>query len=944
MNLALIVLLPFLGAVLPPLMIRAGRDNCAMVTGGVTAASLALLLTHAPAVLRGEVVRAEIPWVPQIGLDFAFFIDGYGLFFAFLILFIGLLIITYARWYLGREDPVGRFYAYLLLFQGAMLGIALSDNVLVLLVFWELTSLTSFLLIGYWRHLPEGRQGARMALVVTGAGGLSLIAGMLLLGQAAGTYQLSEILARGAEVQASPLYLPILLLVLGGAFTKSAQFPFHFWLPHAMAAPTPVSAYLHSATMVKAGIFLLGRMWPVLSGTEAWFLIVTGTGLVTMVIAAWIALYKDDLKALLAFSTVSHLGLITMLFGMGTPIAAVAAVFHILNHCTFKAALFLSAGIVDHEAGTRDASRLGGLLWLMPIAGTLAMVAAASMAGLPLLNGFLSKEMMLESAAHTVYLGSPWLVPVLATLGALLSVAYSFRFVTAVYLGPQRHDYPKHPHDPPSGMWLPVAILVVPVVLIGVAPALVEPLVNLAARPVVGGQLPDYHLALWHGVTPALFMTAVAVAGGVLLLLAYRPTLALRMAMPRPEAKSIFDAAIAGLVAAARALTDLVHNGSLQRGLLLAILVMLGVGLTAFLGGEHAAGTRATIAANPPAIAIWLLAIAAALGVLRYHQHRLLALILTSIVGLCVSLSFVYFSAPDLALTQLSVEVVTTILMLLALNYLPQQTPPEPSRLRHWRDLAVAATGGLAIGATLYAVLTRDLAETIATWHVANAKPGGGGTNVVNVILVDFRGYDTFGEIIVLGIAALAIFALLDSALSGTSGRRLETLPHRLESGDRHPLMLVVVTRALLPLALTVGVFILLRGHNMPGGGFIAGLIIGVALIMQYMASGYAWADRQMRIDYHALIGVGVLIAGITGIGAWYGGAPFLTSGYDYFHLPLIGEVELATAMAFDLGVFLTVVGVVMLTLANLSRVGRKAEPQPDQDGPMDIVLPAEGH
>ena len=381
MNLALIVLLPFLGAVLPPLMIRAGRDICALVTAGVTAASLALLLTHAPAVFRGEVILAEIPWVPQIGLDLAFFVDGYGLFFAFLILFIGLLIITYSRWYLGREDPLGRFYAYLLLFQGAMLGIALSDNVLVLLVFWELTSLTSFLLIGYWRQLPEGRQGARMALIVTGAGGLSLIAGMLLLGQAAGTYQLSEILTRGAEVRASPLYLPILLLVLGGAFTKSAQFPFHFWLPHAMAAPTPVSAYLHSATMVKAGIFLLGRIWPVLAGTEAWFLIVTGTGLVTMVIAAWIALYKDDLKALLAFSTVSHLGLVTMLFGMGTPIAAVAAVFHILNHCTFKAALFLVAGIVDHETGTRDARCLGGLLWLMPITGTLAMVAAASMAG-----------------------------------------------------------------------------------------------------------------------------------------------------------------------------------------------------------------------------------------------------------------------------------------------------------------------------------------------------------------------------------------------------------------------------------------------------------------------------------------------------------------------------------------------------------------------------------
>ena len=943
MSLALIVLLPFLGAVLPPLMIRAGRDTCALVTGSVSASSLALLLTHAPAVFRGEVIRAEIPWVPQIGLDFAFFVDGYGLFFAFLILLIGLLIIAYTRWYLGREDPIGRFYAYLLLFQGAMLGIALSDNVLALLVFWELTSLTSFLLIGYWRHLPDGRQGARMALVVTGAGGLSLIAGMLLLGQSAGSYQLSEILARGAEVRSSPLYLPILFLVLGGAFTKSAQFPFHFWLPHAMAAPTPVSAYLHSAAMVKAGIFLLGRLWPVLAGTEAWFLIVTGTGLVTMVIAAWIALYKDDLKALLAFSTVSHLGLITMLFGMSTPIAAVAAVFHILNHCTFKAALFLVAGIVDHETGTRDVRQLGGLLWLMPITGTLAMVAAASMAGLPLLNGFLSKEMMLESAAHAEFLGSPWLVPVLATLGTLLSVAYSFRFVTAVFLGPSRDDYPHQPHDPPAGMWLPVAVLVVPVVLIGVAPVLVEPVVDLAASAVIGGPLPDYHLAIWHGLTPALFMTAVAFAGGALLLAAFRPALAVRLSVPRPEAKSMYDGVIAALVAGAGAVTDAVHNGSLRRGLLLAILVMLAIGGTAFLGAGHAAGTRATLAPSLPAIAVWALLVAASLGVVCYHRHRLLALILTSIVGLVVSLTFVYFSAPDLALTQLSVEVVTTVLMLLALNYLPQKTPPEPSRLRRWRDRAVAAAGGLAIGATLYAVLTRDLAHTIATWQIGQSKPGGGGTNVVNVILVDFRGYDTFGEIIVLAIAALAIFALLDRALSGSSGQRLEHLPHRREAGDRHPLMLVVVTRALLPLALTVGVYILLRGHNMPGGGFIAGLIIGVALIMQYMASGYAWADRQMRVDYHALIGLGVLVAGVTGVGAWYGDLPFLTSGYDYFHLPLVGEIELATAMAFDLGVFLTVVGVVMLTLANLSRVGRKAEPQPADTRPMDIVLPVEG-
>jgi multicomponent K+:H+ antiporter subunit A len=943
MRLALIVLLPFLGAVLPALMIRAGRNVCALVTGSVTLASLALLLVHAPAVFRGEVVEAGVPWVPQIGLELGFFVDGYGLFFAFLILFIGLLIIAYARFYLHRDDPMGRFYAYLLLFQGAMLGIVLADNVLALLVFWELTSLSSFLLIGYWRHLPEGREGARMALVVTGAGGLSLIAGMLLLGEAAGSYQLTDILARGDAVRASPLYLPALLLILGGAFTKSAQFPFHFWLPHAMAAPTPVSAYLHSATMVKAGIFLLGRLWPALAGTEAWFLIVTGTGLVTMVVAAWIAIFKDDLKALLAFSTVSHLGLITMLFGIGTPIAAMAAVFHILNHATFKASLFLTAGIVDHEAGTRDAKRLGGLLWLMPITGTLATIAAASMAGVPLFNGFLSKEMMLEAAAHTDYAGLPWLVPVLATLGAAFSVAYAARYVIHVFLGRRRDDYPHHPHDPPAGMWLPVAVLVVPVVVIGVAPPLVEPVVDLAANAVTGGNLPDYHLAIWHGLTPALYMSAVAFALGFMLFAAFQPAQKLRQSVPRPEAKAMFERTVEGAAAAARALTDRLHNGSLQRSLGAAIVVMIAVGLVAFLGGPHGAGARPTLSPTLPALVLWALVVAVSLGVVAFHRHRLLSLVLTSVVGLVVSLTFVYFSAPDLALTQLSVEVVTTILLLLALNYLPQTTPAEPSRLRHWRDLGIAAVGGVGIAGALYAVMTRDVAQTIASWHLEQSKPGGGGTNVVNVILVDFRGYDTFGEIIVLGIAALAIFALLDSAVTGVSGQRLTQLPKRPEAKDRHPLMLVVATRVLLPLALTVGIFIFLRGHNQPGGGFVAGLVVGIALIMQYMASGFAWAEQRLSVDYHALIGFGVLIAGITGIGAWYGDVPFLTSNYGYFHLPLVGEVELATAMAFDLGVFLTVVGVVMLSLANLSRVGRKAEPVEQPSGPMDIVLPPPG-
>ncbi|MEO0766367.1 MAG: proton-conducting transporter membrane subunit, partial [Pseudomonadota bacterium] len=465
-------------------MIRAGRTACATFTAVPTALALVMLLILAPDVMQGEVIQAEVSWLPQLGLSASFFLDGLGLLFAGMILGVGLLITLYARFYLSGDDPMGQFYTYLLLFQGAMLGIVISDNILLLLIFWELTSLSSFLLIGYWKHLPEGRQGARMALTVTGAGGLAMIGGMLILGNIVGSYNLTDILQAGDEIRASQWYLPALILILLGAFTKSAQFPFHFWLPHAMAAPTPVSAYLHSATMVKAGVFLMARMWPVLSGTDAWFYIVATIGLITMVMGAVIALFKDDLKALLAFSTVSHLGFLTMLLGFGTQAAAVAAVFHIINHLTFKAALFMTAGIVDHETHTRDIKRLGGLRHLMPVTFVIGTVAALSMAGMPLFNGFLSKEMMLEEASHTDWLNNPLVVPILATIGSLFSAAYSYRFIVHVFLGPKRNDYPHTPHDPPFGMWAAPALLATMVIVIGVAPFLAEGLVTAAASAV----------------------------------------------------------------------------------------------------------------------------------------------------------------------------------------------------------------------------------------------------------------------------------------------------------------------------------------------------------------------------------------------------------------------------------------------------------------------------
>lgn len=921
MSLALIAALPFLGALLPGLMIRAGRNACATATGAATALALAGLLLHAPAVLRGEVIQTSITWMPVLGLNASFFLDGLGLLFAGLILGIGLLIIIYARFYLSKADPMGQFYTYLLLFQGAMVGIVLSDNILLLLVFWELTSLSSFLLIGYWKHLPEGRQGARMALAVTGMGGLALIGGMLILGHIVDSYELTVILENRELIQQSDLYIPALLLILLGAFTKSAQFPFHFWLPHAMAAPTPVSAYLHSATMVKAGLFLMARLWPVLSGTDAWFWLVAGAGLITMVMGAVIALFKDDLKGLLAFSTVSHLGLITMLLGMGTEVAAVVAVFHIINHATFKAALFMTAGIVDHEAHTRDIKRLGGLRHLMPVTFVLATVASLSMAGIPPLNGFLSKEMMLEQAADVGFFFG-----LMVTIGAMFSVAYSLRYIFHVFLGPKRDDYPARPHDPGFGMWCAPALLVVLVVLIGLFPnTMVGPLVATVGGAVIGSpDLPYYSLALWHGFNVALLMSVLAVGLGYLVL-RFHPLLEeIWLNARRPEAKDIFETLVEASARASSRVTNLLHDGTMSRYLAIFTAATVLICVVAFTGGTHGSGARAMLPASPVALAGWVLIVVATLVTLRIHRNRLLALVMVAVIGLILSLGFAYLSAPDLALTQLSVEVVTVILLLLALNYLPKETPVESRPELRLRDGAIAGAAGVGVAGLLYAIMTRDF-DSISWFHLDQSYPGGGGTNVVNVILVDFRGFDTFGEIIVLGVAALAIFAIIESTLRGPGGRRLANFkPDFALAGDRHPLMMVVVTRVVLPIALVVGVFIFLRGHNEPGGGFISGLVVAIAFLMQYMASGFAWAQARQRFDYHAIIAAGVLIAALTGVASWLFGAPFLSSAFDYITIPPLSEFEVASAIAFDVGVFLTVVGSVMLALAELSRLSSR--------------------
>ena len=933
--LALVVLLPLLlgttlclwsGSVNSP----ARRAASAWVAAAVTAASLALLVSQAPAVFAGQTLLSGAEWVPSIGLDANFRLDGLALMFAGLITVIGLLVILYAAYYLGNDDPAGKFFSQLMLFMAAMLGIALADNLLLLVVFWELTSVSSFLLIGYWRRRADARAGARMALAVTGGGGLALLAGVIVLGQIAGSFDLSVMFGRAAQIQADPRYPLALGLVLVGCFTKSAQLPFHFWLPEAMAAPTPVSAYLHSATMVKAGIFLLARLYPVLGGTALFEAIVAPVGLATMVFGAYVAVFKHDMKGLLAYSTISHLGLIVFLIGLSSPLSTVAAVFHILNHATFKASLFMTAGIIDHETGTRDMRKLGGLYRFMPWTATLAMVAAASMAGVPLANGFLSKEMFFhEAVAGEGRFGWGLLMPVAATIGGVFAVAYSLRFIHDVFFNGAPRDLPNPvPHEPPLFMKAPVALLVLVCVAVGIFPAATfGPLVYVASAAVMGAPPPAYQLAIWHGFNLPLLMSAIALAVGTLMYWLLQHRFDLHLHHPRGwTGRLIFTRAIDGLFEFAGRFTARLENGSLQRYAALMVAAAVIAAALPFLQGRGAGlatGARALLPASAVAILAWALLLAAGAALVLTHRDRFRAVVLTGVVGLVTSLTFVALSAPDLALTQLSVEVVSTVLLLMGLALLPQISPVESSVLRRSRDAALALAGGGGIAWLTWLMLTRDH-DSISWYFLDKALTEGGGTNIVNVILVDFRGYDTFGEITVLGIAAVGVLALLD----GFRVRRPATDPAgRVWAFAREPLMLRTAARIVLPLALVVSGYIFWRGHNLPGGGFIAGLVTAVALVLQYMANGQTRADAVLHaaggLRYTRWIGGGLTIAGMTGLAAFLFGRPFLTSAHGHPSVPLLGELPLASAALFDLGVYVTVVGATLLMLSVLGAASK---------------------
>lgn len=961
MSLLWILLLPFAGSLLAAVLPTRARNGESLLAGAVALASATGLALLFPRVADGGVVTQTFQWLPSLGVNLVLRVDGFAWLFGMLVTGIGALIVLYARYYLSAEDPAARFYSLLLGFMGAMLGLVISGNLVQLVLFWELTSLFSFLLIGYWHHRKDARRGARMAFTVTATGGLALLGGVLLLGHIAGSYLLEDVLAAGERIKSHALYTPAVLLVLAGALTKSAQFPFHFWLPNAMAAPTPVSAYLHSATMVKAGVFLMARLWPALAGTDTWFYVVGGAGLLTLLLGAYAAMFQNDLKALLAYSTISHLGLVTLLLGLNSPMAAVAAVFHMMNHATFKASLFMAVGIIDHETGTRDMRRLDGLYPYMPGTAKLAMVACAAMAGVPLLNGFLSKEMFF---AETVFVhSSTWVryaLPVAATLAGVFAVVYSLRFGHDVFFGDPPRDCPRTPHEPPRWMRVPIELLVFICLVVGIAPQwAIGDALAAAAQPVVGGTLPEYSLSIWHGFNLPLAMSLVALVGGVAAYLHSGEFLKMRSprAIPllaRAEGKRVFEKVLAGLTAGARRILRRTSSRHLQVQLLVLLLAAGVAALGAALVVPLEWGDRARVPASPGFVLLWIVGAAAAVGAaMQAKFHRLAALMLLGVVGIVLCLTFAWFSAPDLALTQLAVEAATIVLFLLGLRWMPkriEQDDPRTaarSRLRRGRDFVLAIAAGAGLAALSYALLTRTGAQSISPFFIANALPQGGGSNIVNVMLVDFRAFDTLGEITVLGIVGLTVYALLrrfrpprevseeppqQRAVPTGQPTDLVTTREPEEAADPaqgYLMVPAVLVRLLLPVALVIALHLFMRGHNLPGGGFVAGLTAAIAFIAQYMVGGTRWVEDRFNLHPPAWMAFGLLCAVATGLGSLYFGYPFLTTHTAHVTLPVFGEIHLPSAFLFDLGVFAVVLGSSLLLLTALGHQSLRARRRP---------------
>lgn len=755
-----IVLSGFILALAAPGLVRLGRGRTAWLIAVLPLGLLLYFFSFVNQVASGESLLFSYTWVPSLGVNLSFQLDGLSLIFSLLITGIGVLVFIYSGGYLNPAQELGRFYSHLLIFMASMLGLVLADNLIALFVFWELTSISSYLLIGFYRDRDSARAAALQALLITGGGGLALLAGFLLIGQAAGSMQLSELLKTDL-LRSSPMYMPILLLILAGAFTKSAQVPFYFWLPNAMEAPTPISAYLHSATMVKAGIYLLARFNPILGGTPLWEHLVSPVGALTMLTGASLALVQTDLKRILAYSTVSALGMLVFMLGMGGAEFIQAAVVFILAHALYKGALFLVAGAVDHETGTRDVRILAGLYRMMPVTAAAAMLAGMSNAGVPPLFGFISKEITYEAV-----FGEP-LAKVMFAILLFTNISFVVTAGLAAFrpfLGKKR-GLEKMPHEAPPSLWIGPLLLAAAGLLIGLKPALVAGrLIGPAVTAVIGKQPVFVELELWHGLEPKLILSAVSLICGVGLYLGWERfrNFAARFACVGtcgPE--RWYEVGMRGLNAIALFQSRILQSGRLN--LYILIIIVTTVGLVGFslpaMGVILASVGRITAVHVHEALLSVIILMAALMVVLT--RSMLTAVVMLGVVGYGVALLFLLFSAPDLSMTQFVIETLSVILLVLIFFKLPDYNEYSKSGER-FRDAVISISAGGLMTCLVLMGTAHQREPLLLPYYLENSLLLAKGRNIVNVILVDFRGLDTMGEITVLAIAAIGVYSLLN--------------------------------------------------------------------------------------------------------------------------------------------------------------------------------------
>ncbi|HSK22609.1 MAG TPA: hydrogen gas-evolving membrane-bound hydrogenase subunit E [Egicoccus sp.] len=915
MTLTIAVGAVFLLAALLPLLTRALDRNAGYVGAGALAAVAVWIGIQAPAVLDDRPITQSFTWLPDAGISFSLRLDALALMFSLIVLVIGALVLAYAARYFGKGSvQTARYLALLTFFAGSMLGLVLADDALLLFVFWEFTSVSSFFLIG---GLGEGKQGATRAFLTTAIGGLALLAGLVLLGVTAGSGSLSDILAAGDTVLASGIAEPAIVLLLLAAFTKSAQFPFHFWLPGAMVAPTPVSTYLHAATMVKAGIYLMFRFTPLFGDVALWQVTLVLVGGGTALFAALVATKQNDLKALLAYSTVSQLGLLTAIIGIGSPEALAAAALHTVAHALYKATLFMTVGIIDHEAGTRDIRQLGGLRRTLPVTALAGGLAAASMAGLPPLLGFVSKEEILAGFVEVhdpAWLGLAGVT--LAVLASIGTVAYSARYYLRTFEGPER----SHSHKAPFAFAAPAAIAGVAGLLLGLIVKLFDPLVNGVALATTGED-PHLHLALWHGIGAPLVLSTVIIGLGITAVVYATHVERFQARFTLPTGAGNFDRAYDGILrfGAWVGRPSVPHAPSAYMLPVFATLVLVGVVATASVG---IGGLGAPADSHLPDWAVIVL-LGMSIGGTITARSRLAAIAMLGLAGFTVALWFVLLGAPDLALTQLLVETLSVALFVVVFRRLPS-TFHRGGLVRRRSAAVIAALVGVTVGTATYLFTGRRGLSDVGARFMADGYDLTGGANVVNTILVDFRALDTMGEITVLAVAGTAIFSLVRQ-----SPRQPLPDPVALDNGSRDQGMidspiLHTATLAIAPAMVVASLWLLWRGHNAVGGGFIGGLAAGAAAVLLYFARGHQRIWNSSLLRTITLVATGLIIA----IGHGLGGLAITGAFLDgaKWHLPF--GIHTAASLVFDIGVYFVVVGLVVAIVRHLGQY--ISEPSPD--------------